>query len=202
MSTKELKTFRHKKGITQKQFEEIINKVVSLLYEEGGEGVSRRGMYGVNKSKFKNALEHYLITGENVLNELDQLTWASWADEFSEEDTKIVRKAEKNETFWNARGLLGDEKFDEMIHLANQYENELLRRQSYKFRRLQASIFTSKQSIRKYVFSRDGRACKHCGTDKRLTLDHIIPVAKGGVDVFENLQVLCSSCNSKKSSHA
>jgi len=40
--------------------------------------------------------------------------------------------------------------------------------------------------------------CCNCQTDKNLTLDHIIPVSKGGGDNIDNLQVLCRSCNSKK----
>lgn len=48
------------------------------------------------------------------------------------------------------------------------------------------------------VLSRDGVKCQHCGTDQDLTIDHIVPVSKGGGNELENLQVLCKSCNSKK----
>ena len=43
--------------------------------------------------------------------------------------------------------------------------------------------------------------CALCGItkdDKPLDIDHIIPKAKGGKTVYENLQVLCSTCNRTK----
>lgn len=52
--------------------------------------------------------------------------------------------------------------------------------------------------LREAVYARDGYACLHCGASERLSLDHIHPFSKGGRDVFDNLQTLCRSCNSKK----
>ena len=40
--------------------------------------------------------------------------------------------------------------------------------------------------------------CLCCGTTENLSLDHIIPISKGGLNVKENSQVLCRACNSKK----
>lgn len=41
-------------------------------------------------------------------------------------------------------------------------------------------------------------ACLACGSDDDLTLDHVIPLALGGRNSVENIQVLCRSCNSIK----
>jgi 5-methylcytosine-specific restriction endonuclease McrA len=44
-----------------------------------------------------------------------------------------------------------------------------------------------------------GRKCLCCGaTDKKLTMDHVIPLARGGVHSIANVQPLCLSCNSRK----
>ena len=40
--------------------------------------------------------------------------------------------------------------------------------------------------------------CSFCGSTEDLTVDHIIPVSRGGTNDLENLQPLCRSCNSYK----
>jgi 5-methylcytosine-specific restriction enzyme A len=40
--------------------------------------------------------------------------------------------------------------------------------------------------------------CCRCHAIKDLTVDHIVPKAKGGSDGYDNLRVLCRSCNSAK----
>lgn len=48
------------------------------------------------------------------------------------------------------------------------------------------------------VLSRDGHHCRHCGSPERLEIDHIVPIARGGSNHLENLQVLCRPCNARK----
>jgi 5-methylcytosine-specific restriction endonuclease McrA len=40
--------------------------------------------------------------------------------------------------------------------------------------------------------------CLCCGKQGDLTVDHVIPLSKGGSNSIENIQPLCHSCNSSK----
>ena len=41
--------------------------------------------------------------------------------------------------------------------------------------------------------------CLGCGSSpKRLTVDHVVPLSKGGNDTIDNIQPLCKPCNSSK----
>ena len=51
------------------------------------------------------------------------------------------------------------------------------------------------------VYLRDGYTCQYCGTKvigKTATLDHVLPVSKGGKTTFDNTVCACSSCNANK----
>ena len=55
--------------------------------------------------------------------------------------------------------------------------------------------------IRKMVFEKDGYRCQICGATSattKLEVDHIIPLARGGTDDFDNLITLCCHCNHGK----
>ena len=48
------------------------------------------------------------------------------------------------------------------------------------------------------VFEKYGEFCQICGSEDNLTIDHIVPISKGGTSDLDNLQPLCKSCNSSK----
>lgn len=71
--------------------------------------------------------------------------------------------------------------------------------------------------IRRQVFREDGLVCRECGIVGReerfsrggygyyteipgvyMSIDHIIPVSRGGTNDRSNLQVLCTRCNTRK----
>jgi hypothetical protein len=53
-------------------------------------------------------------------------------------------------------------------------------------------------AVRQAVWERDGGRCVRCGSQQELQYDHIIPLARGGADTAENLQLLCASCDRAK----
>jgi hypothetical protein len=65
--------------------------------------------------------------------------------------------------------------------------------------RIIAQRFIGKKNIRNFIFKRDGYKCLACGTTDKLSIDHIIPINKGGENRISNLQTLCRRCNSRKS---
>lgn len=54
------------------------------------------------------------------------------------------------------------------------------------------------REVRERVFARYGHRCVRCGRRGRLTIDHRIPLSRGGTDDEENLQPMCRGCNNRK----
>ena len=49
------------------------------------------------------------------------------------------------------------------------------------------------------IIVRDEFKCMYCGKkSKTLTVDHVVPVSKGGKSTFENCVAACKRCNTKK----
>jgi len=46
----------------------------------------------------------------------------------------------------------------------------------------------------------NNQLCFYCGSDQKLTMDHIIPIVRGGRHSIGNIVVACKSCNSQKGS--
>lgn len=70
---------------------------------------------------------------------------------------------------------------------------EVLRLKSYvrvKFKELAPS--------KRNIIDRDEGTCQYCGSKKRLTIDHVLPVSRGGENSWTNMVACCWDCNNKK----
>jgi hypothetical protein len=141
---------------------------------------------------------------------------------WTDADALILESALNQEkpVLWGAGGLylFGPQlweltKFDEM---AGEEDLRLLfleasDRDRQKFERLRRKFaggagaklspkrYAISEEVRIFVWRRDGGRCAQCGSQERLEFDHIIPVSKGGSDTERNIQLLCETCNRKKS---
>ncbi len=74
------------------------------------------------------------------------------------------------------------------------------------------SVLRLKQYVRPYfslkvrlsrqnIFLRDDYQCQYCGdilSERKLTIDHVLPLSKGGGHEWHNVVAACSKCNNKK----
>lgn len=73
----------------------------------------------------------------------------------------------------------------------------IIRLKSYVQVRKNTAIRFSRENI----YLRDGYRCQYCArsfTSRELTLDHVIPVSRGGRKEWTNIVTACRRCNQKK----
>ena len=52
--------------------------------------------------------------------------------------------------------------------------------------------------IRLRILIRDSYCCQYCGSEDATTVDHVLPISKGGTDDPDNLVAACTRCNYSK----
>lgn len=95
--------------------------------------------------------------------------------------------------------------FDSVDEFFAAYREELIKQESVKRKRqltkLRRGQFSAKRAaLELALIERDGYVCqiKNCQESENLTIDHVLPISKGGTDELSNLQFLCRSHNSSK----
>jgi len=83
--------------------------------------------------------------------------------------------------------------------LKNHPEAKLAYTAAYRSRLAGAPGSHTPQDIRDLLKEQEGK-CNGCGADIResASLDHIVPISRGGGNGRDNIQLLCVPCNSKK----
>jgi hypothetical protein len=67
-----------------------------------------------------------------------------------------------------------------------------------KYIRVPLSRAAREKPTKSAIYRRDNHCCQYCGSTRNLTIDHLIPRCRGGLDTWENLVIACSKCNTEK----
>jgi hypothetical protein len=70
--------------------------------------------------------------------------------------------------------------------------------EEYLFNLYATSQSEAKRLWRKQIKESWDHKCAYCGSEEDLTLDHVIPQSKGGLDITRNVVCCCKSCNQSK----
>lgn len=70
--------------------------------------------------------------------------------------------------------------------------------QEYLFHLRTTSPGEAKRLWRREIREKWGHKCAYCGSEENLTIDHIIPQSKGGLDITKNVICCCKICNQNK----
>jgi CRISPR/Cas system Type II protein with McrA/HNH and RuvC-like nuclease domain len=69
----------------------------------------------------------------------------------------------------------------------------------YLFNLYTTSSGEAKRIWRKHIKEQWDQKCAYCNSTENLTIDHIVPQSKGGLDTTKNVVCCCHSCNQSKS---
>ncbi len=69
----------------------------------------------------------------------------------------------------------------------------------YLFNLKTTSSQEAKRLWRRKIKERWNYQCAYCGSDENLTIDHVVPRSKGGIDFAKNVVCCCYDCNQSKS---
>ena len=169
--------------------------------DESNLGLTLPGFYDISKDMLRISLVKWLETGINPLIEHQELTAISWIVDYpyvelDDKQVDLIKECMSGNTFWHF-----DNFFEDKGKLQIQIEeHDRLKtiRDGYAYRRRVADSHISKKDLRERLFLRDGKFCSKCKSTDNISIDHIIPVIKGGGNEDNNLQVLCIPCNSSK----
>lgn len=86
---------------------------------------------------------------------------------------------------------------EKAIDIVEETQQRNSNRSTLKAKRLE--IASSYNEIFMNLGRRDGFCCAYCSVSRDLVIDHIVALINGGGNDMNNLQLLCRTCNAKKS---
>lgn len=140
-----------------------------------------RNYYRENQDYFR---EYYESNKEHI-KELSQKWYAANKD----------RKSESRQQ-WLSQNIDSYREYQKQWRKDNPDKVRTYEHRHDKRQKDNGGCFTSDEWLA--LCERYDNRCVCCKQHKPLTVDHVIPVVKGGTSDISNIQPLCKSCNSKK----
>lgn len=148
--------------------------------------ITKTEYFELSDHEFKNAERRLQLSGACMIgrNKSRVLWWTTdglfWADpNLSDEDVELL--------VWD-RQRRQESRLDR-LRKVRMHEHALTEKRRTRI----------PEDVRASVWNRDNGRCVQCRSEEDLQFDHIIPVAKGGGNSIENIQILCGTCNREKS---
>tara|TARA_A100000164_G_C21857909_1_gene748535 strand:- start:6 stop:971 length:966 start_codon:yes stop_codon:yes gene_type:complete len=186
------------------QVKNIINIQLQLIYldddsidnSEALHKVDLQEIFGLSYDDFLNITNHFdlLILGKSLDKETKTL---------KESEDFISEAFRKIDSFVDSKTL--DDWIEKRAELSDSDKkkmDEIMEKHGLSYDKEDNKPKRSRkisQSVKDKVWNRDGGKCVLCGSNENIEFDHIVPFSKGGANTYRNIQILCESCNRRKS---
>jgi 5-methylcytosine-specific restriction endonuclease McrA len=181
--------------MTKKLFEFLDNS-------ETFNGITFNGCFTMPNEHFKKLLDHFIQTDVNLLDDYSIVITLGWEKDNENiylDAQQISVSRDSISRIRELRVLPVNLIYDALKSLNTGRNNYKLSEERIRNQpRRDACKFTSDKKIRRKVFELHGENCLCCNSSENISLDHVIPVSKGGENSIDNMQPLCKSCNSTK----
>jgi len=142
-----------------------------------------------------------------MIDEIEEFSLSTWAtDTYAFEHWREEKSLDEYEQslYKILNGKYADDEIKEKIkaefvwiEAKRQQSAEKIAKKAYSQRR-RSQFANNYDQLMLSLIHRDGYKCAVCGAIEDLSIDHIIPLSKGGSDEIDNLRILCRTHNSAK----
>lgn len=144
--------------------------------------------------------------GETITRKEGQskISWTKKKDCDECLNTKGKKSAKKTYLKFRTRNLARDRvdlRIKEYQHHYRNSEEGKLRRRISNSKRRATKVTTASETIDTHIESlllTPNQKCPYCQEMNKLSIDHIIPLSKGGTHTEDNIELVCLPCNLRK----
>lgn len=144
--------------------------------------VFRKRHYIENRESYQASAKEFRLSGKKA--ESDKKSY------LKNREIRLAQAREYNKTHYDAA------KKAAQVRSWRKRNPDKTKLQKYRRRGALVGSFSKAEWV--VIVEKQRGRCAICGETRKLTVDHIVPVSKGGVNYAWNLQGLCRPCNSRK----